>query len=584
MGNVLIEPVDKAKVTGLMAKKTDGAGGSQRDELVLVALGGLGEIGMNAYLYGFGPAKARKWLLVDLGITFPEGEFDPGVDVILPDLRFLVEERQSLVGIVLTHAHEDHIGAVVDLWPRLQAPIYATPFTAGMLKAKAAEFGGRVKLPINVIPLGGRTTIGPFEIELVTMSHSIPEPSAIAIRTPVGLALHSGDWKLDQTPYVGDPPNEARLAEIGSEGVRALICDSTNAMRDGRSPSELEIAHSLASIVKNATKRVVVTSFSSNVARIKAVADAAVASGRTLVVAGRALHRVIEVARETGYLPEELRYVDQQQFKYINRSDVVLLCTGSQGEPRAAMARISDKDHPDIQLAKGDLVIFSSRTIPGNERSVGRIQNALVRMGCEVVTDAEALVHVTGHPRRDELRQIYQWIKPQVAVPMHGEARHIAAHAELARVAGVPIVLPAYNGELVRLAPDPVEVIDDVPVGRLFRDGRLIVPSDTGPVRNRRKLAIVGIVMVAIAMTRKGEVLCDPEIALDGVPEVDADGDEMYDIVADAVDGTLDSMPGKKLKEVEVVREAVRRSVRAAVSEAWGKKPIVKVLISVVDG
>lgn len=570
-------------MAGLMGTMTEAeAAGRNRDELVLVALGGLGEIGMNAYLYGYGPPKARRWLLVDLGITFPEGEFDPGVDVILPDPKFLVEERGSLAGIVLTHAHEDHIGAVIDLWPRIEAPIYATPFTAGMLKAKAAEFGGRLNLPINIVPMGGRASIGPFEIELVTMSHSIPEPSAIAIRTPVGLALHTGDWKLDQTPFVGEPPDESRLAELGREGVRALICDSTNAMRDGRSPSEADIARTIAQLVKTATKRVAITTFSSNVARIKAVVDAAAASGRTLVVAGRALHRVIEVAKETGYLPEDLRYLDQQQFKYIDRDDVVLLCTGSQGEPRAAMARMADREHPDIALAKGDLVIFSSRTIPGNEKAVGRIQNALVRMGCEVITDADAQVHVTGHPRREELKQMYQWIRPQLAVPMHGEARHIKAHADLARAAGVPLVVPAFNGEMVRLAPDPAEMIDDVPVGRLFRDGRLIVPSDVGPVRNRRKLAIVGVVVVAIAVNRKGEVLCDPEIEFDGVPDFDAEGEEMYDIIADAVDGTLDSMPARKLRETEVLREAVRRSVRAAVNEVWGKKPIVKVLISVV--
>lgn len=570
-------------MAGLMGTMTEAeAAGRNRDELVLVALGGLGEIGMNAYLYGYGPPQARRWLLVDLGITFPEGEFDPGVDVILPDPKFLVEERGSLAGIVLTHAHEDHIGAVIDLWPRIEAPIYATPFTAGMLKAKAAEFGGRLNLPINIVPMGGRASIGPFEIELVTMSHSIPEPSAIAIRTPVGLALHTGDWKLDQTPFVGEPPDESRLAELGREGVRALICDSTNAMRDGRSPSEADIARTIAQLVKTATKRVAITTFSSNVARIKAVVDAAAASGRTLVVAGRALHRVIEVAKETGYLPEDLRYLDQQQFKYIDRDDVVLLCTGSQGEPRAAMARMADREHPDIALAKGDLVIFSSRTIPGNEKAVGRIQNALVRMGCEVITDADAQVHVTGHPRREELKQMYQWIRPQLAVPMHGEARHIKAHADLARAAGVPLVVPAFNGEMVRLAPDPAEMIDDVPVGRLFRDGRLIVPSDVGPVRNRRKLAIVGVVVVAIAVNRKGEVLCDPEIEFDGVPDFDAEGEEMYDIIADAVDGTLDSMPARKLRETEVLREAVRRSVRAAVNEVWGKKPIVKVLISVV--
>lgn len=569
--------------TRILAKSNKGKQTGAGDELVLVALGGLGEIGMNAYLYGFGPANARRWLLVDLGITFPEGEFDPGVDVILPDIRFLVEERSALEGIVLTHAHEDHVGAVIDLWPQLGVPIYATPFTAGMLKAKAAEFGGKIKLPLNVIPMGGRAQIGPFDIELVTMSHSIPEPSAIAIRTPLGLSLHTGDWKLDQTPFVGAPPDENRLAELGQEKVRSLVCDSTNAMRDGRSPSEAEIAASLAKIIKAAPHRVAVTTFSSNVARIKAVADAARAAGRTLVVAGRALHRVISVARDTGYIPEDFRYVDQQEFRYIHRKDVVLLCTGSQGEPRAAMARIADKQHPDVQLAKGDMIIFSSRTIPGNEKSVGRIQNSLTRMGCEVITDGEALVHVTGHPRRDELRQMYEWIKPEVAVPMHGEARHMKAHAELAREAGVPFIVSAFNGDMVRLAPGPAEVIDDVPVGRLFRDGRLLVPSNEGPVRDRRKLAIVGVVIVAIALSHKGEVLADPEIMLDGVPEFDGEGNEMFDIVADAVDGTLDSLPSRKLREIEVVREAVRRSVRAAVGDVWGKKPIAKVLINLID-
>lgn len=556
---------------------------STTDEFVLVALGGMGEIGMNAYLYGYGPPTARRWILVDLGITFPEGEFDPGVDVILPDLKFIIDDRKSLDGIVLTHAHEDHIGAVIDLWPQLEAPIYATPFTAGMLRAKAAEYGGAIKLPINVVQMGARACIGPFEIEFVTMSHSIPEPSALAIRTPAGLVLHTGDWKLDRTPFVGDPADEARLQGLGAQGVRALVCDSTNAMREGRSPSELDIAKSLAEIVKNAKKRVAVTTFSSNVARIKAVADAAAAAGRTLVVAGRAMHRVIEVARDTGYLPEDFRYVDQQQFKYLDRSDVVLLCTGSQGEPRAAMARMADKEHPDIQLAKGDLVIFSSRTIPGNEKSVGRIQNALVRMGCELLTDAEALVHVTGHPRRDELRQMYEWIRPQVAVPMHGEARHVMAHAELARQAGVPYVVTPFNGDMLRLAPDPAEIIDEVPVGRLFRDGRLIVPSVEGPVRDRRKLAAVGICVVAIAMTRRGEIEGEAQILLDGVPEFDSEGDEMFDIVADAVDGTLDSIPPKRRKDPEMVREAVRRSVRAAIGQAWGKRPICKVMINVID-
>ncbi len=556
----------------------------EQDELVFLALGGLGEIGMNAYLYGLGPPDARKWLMVDLGITFPEGEDDPGVDVIFPDLRFIEEERSTLAGIVITHAHEDHIGAVIDLWPRLGVPVYATPFTAGMLKAKLAEYGSRLQIPIREIPLNGRVTIGPFDVELIEMSHSIPESSALAIRTPLGLVLHTGDWKLDPTPLIGGTPDAGRLTALGDEGVLAVIGDSTNAMREGRSPSERDVAKSLAEIVRNAPNRVAVTTFASNVARIKAVADAARAAGRELVVAGRALHRVIDVAIDTGYLPEGFRYVDQQQFGELKRSKVVCLCTGSQGEPRAAMARIADNEHPDVSLDKGDLAIFSSRTIPGNEKAVGWIQNSLVRMGVEVLTDSEALVHVTGHPRRDELRQLYAWTRPRMAVPMHGEARHLKAHAELAREAGVAEVQVAYNGEMVRLAPGPVRIVDDAPVGRLFRDGRLIVPSGDGPVRERRKLAMVGMVVVALAFSRRGELVSDPQIVIDGVPYEDEEGEPMEDLVLAAVDGTLRSIPKDRRRDLEMVAEAVRRGVRGAVANAWGKKPIVKVLVSVIEG
>jgi ribonuclease J len=555
--------------------------GERRDELVIVALGGLGEIGMNVYLYGFGPQDRRQWLMVDLGITFPS-ELEPGVDVVLPDLRFIAEERGSLVGIVLTHAHEDHIGAVVDLWPQLGAPVYATPFTAGMLGSKLAENGGRTKVPVTVVPLGGRFQAGPFDVEFVTMSHSIPEPSAVALRTPLGLVLHSGDWKLDKTPFVGDPADEAKLAALGEEGVLALVCDSTNAFREGRSPSELDVAKSLAGIVARAKQRVAVTTFASNVARVQAVAEAARAAGRYLVVAGRALHRVIQVAKDTGYLPEDFRYLDQNQFTYLERGEIVVLCTGSQGEPRAALARIAEEEHPDISLQKGDLVIFSARTIPGNERSVGRVQNNLARIGCDLLTDAEALVHVTGHPRREELRQIYAWTRPRVAVPMHGEARHLKEHARLAREAGVPNVFPLLNGEIVRLGPEPA-VMDDAPVGRLYRDGRLIVPGDEGPVRERRRLSFAGVVVVAVTLSRRGDVLAAPEAVLEGVPAETAQGRPMHDVVLAAVEGTLRSMPAGKRRDLNVVEDAVRRAVRAAVNEAWGKKPICHVLISAVD-
>jgi ribonuclease J len=556
---------------------------NQRDrgELVFMALGGIGEIGMNCYLYGLGPADARQWLMIDLGITFPEGENDPGIDVILPDLRFIEEERGALAGLVLTHAHEDHIGAVIELWPRLRVPIYATPFTAAMLKSKLAEFGGgKLELPITEVALDSRFAVGPFELELIAVAHSIPEPNAVAVRTPQGLVLHTGDWKLDDTPLIGAPTNSSRLMALGDEGVTAMICDSTNALREGRSPSERDVARSLAGIIRGAKRRVAVTIFASNVARIRAVADAARSAGRYLVVAGRAMHRIIGVAMQTGYLPRDFKYHDQGHFSYLEAHETVVLCTGSQGEPRAALARIADDQHPDIGLGNGDLVIFSSRTIPGNEREVGRIQNRLIDLGCEVVTDADQLVHVTGHPRREELKEMYGWVRPRIAIPMHGEARHLHEHGKLARAAGVKEVLAnVRNGDMVRLAPGPAEVIDEAPVGRLFRDGSLLIPSEDGPVRERRSLAFAGIVIVALVRSGRGE-FADAEIALDGVPATDAEGRPMLDIVRDAVDGTIASIARDRRRDGELVREAVRRAVRSAVENVWGKRPIAKVLLA----
>ena len=555
--------------------------GSIEDEVVFLGLGGLGEIGLNVYLYGIGPEDDRRWLMVDLGLTFAE-EHEPGIEVVLPDLRFIEEERGALAGIILTHAHEDHYGAVVDLWERLRAPIYATPFTAGMLRAKLAENGGATRPSITVVEMGSRFKVGPFDVELVTMAHSIPEPSGVAIRTPHGIIFHTADWKLDRTPLVGDPTDEEKIRSFAREGVRALVCDSTNAFREGRSPSETEVAESLKTIIAGAKRRVAVTTFASNVARIRAIADAAKATRRHLVVAGRAMHRVIQVAIDTGYLPEDFRYLDQDQFGYLEPDEVLMLCTGSQGEPRAALSRISEGEHPDIRLGQGDLVIYSSRTIPGNEKAVNRVQNNLALLGVDILTDADALVHVTGHPRREELKEMYGWLKPAVAVPMHGEARHLKEHMWLAKAAGVLDVHALRNGEMVRLAPDPVAIIDEAPVGRLYRDGRLIVSSE-GSVRDRRRLGYAGMVAVAIALGRRGELLAEPQLAMDGIPDVTADGLPMAEVVLNAVDGTLRSLPGGKRRDVELVRDAVRRSVRAAVDQVWGKKPIAKILVNVVD-
>ena len=555
--------------------------GSSEDEIVFLGLGGLGEIGLNVYLYGIGPEDNRRWLMVDLGLTFAE-EHEPGVEIVLPDLRFIEEERGALEGIVLTHAHEDHFGAVIDLWDRLRAPIYATPFTAAMLRSKLAEESSGIEPPITVVPMGARFKVGPFDLEFVTMAHSIPEPSGLVIRTPHGIIFHTGDWKLDRTPLVGEPTDEEKIRSLGREGVRALICDSTNAFREGRSPSEADVAESLKAIIAKAKRRVAVTTFASNVARIRAIAEAAKATRRHLVVAGRAMHRVIQVAMETGYLPQDFRYLDQDQFAYLEPDEVLMLCTGSQGEPRAALSRIAEGEHPDLRLGQGDLVIFSSRTIPGNEKAVTRVQNNLALLGVDILTDADALVHVTGHPRREELKEMYAWLKPAVAVPMHGEARHLREHAWLAKAAGVLDVHPLRNGQMIRLAPDPVAIIDEAPVGRLYRDGRLIV-SGEGSVRERRRLAFAGIVAIGMAMSRRGELLSDPSIAMEGIPAETADGMPMTEVVFDAIDGTLRSIPAGKRRDIELVRDAVRRSVRAAIEQVWGKKPIAKVLINVVD-
>ncbi len=551
-------------------------------DFVFLPLGGVGEIGMNLYVYGYGPEGARQWLIVDMGVTFG-GEAEPGVDVILPDIGFLEKERHNIAGLLLTHAHEDHFGAVVDLWPGLAGvPVYATPFTAEMLKSKLREIGLANGFPLNVIPMGDRRTIGPFDVELISMSHSIPEPSAVVIRTPLGAALHTGDWKLDANPLTSAPTDTGRLKALGADGLSALICDSTNAIRDGISPSEADVAEVLARLVREAPKRVAVTTFASNVARLGSVARAARAAGRELVVVGRAMLRVIEAAQATGYLDPNLHFHDETVFAKLAPRDVVALCTGSQGEPRAALARIAQEDHPNVELEKGDWVIFSSRTIPGNEKAVSRVQNGLSDLGVEVITDQDAPVHVSGHPRRGELEQLYQWVKPRIAIPMHGEGRHLEAHARLAERLGVKQVVRARNGAMVRLLPEPAEIIDEVPVGRLYRDGLILTRADDGQVRERRKLSFSGSVAVSLVLSAKGVLLAEPEIALTGLPAADNEGTPLADIVHSAVVGTIESIPRPKRKDQTLVSDAVRRSVRAAVNQAWGKKPMCAVLLTVL--
>ncbi len=546
---------------------------SAQEELVFAPLGGVGEIGMNLSVYGFGARRKKSWLAVDLGVAFA-GEDLPGIDLIMPDIRFLQEERRNLVGLVLTHAHEDHYGALIDLWPRLKVPLYATPFTAALLEAKRQSEPGAPEIPVHIVPLGGRISLPPFDIELVSVAHSIPESNALIIRTSLGAVLHTGDWKLDPTPTIGVPTDEAKLRALGDAGCLAVIGDSTNAVRDGHSPSEMEVAKSLAELIGAASGRVAVTTFASNVARLRAVAFAARACGREVVVVGRAMERIVQIARETGYFDGVQEFRGTDVYGYLPPDKVVALCTGSQGEPRAALSRIALDEHPDVTLGKGDRVIFSSRTIPGNEKAVGRVINGLVGQGIEVITDRTHLVHVSGHPRRAELEQLYRWVRPRMAVPVHGEALHLSEHAAVARKAGVPQTLVCRNGDMVKLAPGPPAVIAEVPQGRLYKDGRLIVDAKERTVADRRRLSFVGIVSVALALDRNGAQAGEPEVELLGVPDVTADGRRFRDLAYKAVTETVANLPRARRRDTDSVADAIKRGVRAAIASEWGKKPL----------
>lgn len=549
----------------------------EADELVFVPLGGLGEIGMNLALYGLGPRRRRKWLMVDCGLTFAEPE-RAGVEIIIPDPQFIDKIKRDLVGLVITHGHEDHIGALVDIGPKLECPIFATPFAGGLFAMRMAE-AALAELQIKTVLQGSRLALDPFDVEFIPVAHSIPESCALAIRTSCGTILHSGDWKIDPDPGLGKPTDSKRLIEIGNEGVLALVCDSTNILREGTSPSEGEVAKTLGAIIAAARGRVIVTTFASNVARIRAVSQAASAAGRKVVLVGRAMKGVVAVARDGGYLEGVDEFLSPDSYSALDRDEVVLLATGSQGERRAAMARISEDDHQLVRLAPGDTVIFSSRTIPGNEREVQRIINNLVKQGAEVVTDRTALVHASGHPRCAEVAKFYEWIRPQIAIPAHGEELHLAEHARFAAQCGVAHVVKARNGDVVLLAPDGPAIIDEVPHGRLCRDGNALVRLDDEAIETRQRLAFAGIVTIALAVDAKGEMAGVPDVVLAGLPAKTRAGLALDEIVDAALFETFDALPRPQRRDANLVSTAIEKAVRAAVAAAWGKKPTVHVLV-----
>ena len=551
---------------------------TDESQFVFAPLGGLGEIGMNCALYGFGPAKGRKWLMVDLGVSFA-GEDVPGVDLIMPDLSFIEKVRKDLVGLIITHAHEDHIGALAELWPRLGVKVYMSRFAAGLAEARRLGEHGAPKIPIEVIAAGQRRDIGPFNVEFLSVAHSIPESLALAIRTPAGLVVHTGDWKIDPTPLVGGVTDEARFRELGEEGVLALVCDSTNVMREGESPSETDVANSLSQIVGEAQGRVLVTTFASNVARLRAAAEAGLANGRQVMVIGRAMERVIGVARECGMLDGLPPFFSVDLFDRIPRNKVLALATGSQGEPRAALARIAEDEHPNAKLASGDTVIFSSRTIPGNEKAVGAVQNGLAMQGVRTITDRTQLVHVSGHPRRAELAKMYSWLKPKIAVPAHGEPIHLTEHAVFAKAQGVKEVVRAFNGDVVELAEGRAGVVGQVAHGRRFKDGEILVDSDEPCIGERRKLSFGGIISIALALSAKGDMVGDPDVLFSGVPRKTREGAGIDALVDGAIFETFENLPRGKRRDPDAVAETLERAVRNAINGVWGKKPVVHVLV-----
>lgn len=545
---------------------------------MFLPLGGSNEIGMNMNLYGFGPEEDRQWIMVDCGVTFGD-ETTPGVDLICADPDYIVSEKADILALILTHAHEDHIGAVALLWPQFRCPVYATAFTAAMVRRKFEE-AGVPNPPLHVVELGARLTFGPFDIEYVTLTHSIPEPNGLAIRTPLGLVFHTGDWKIDPNPTLGEETDVKRLTELGEEGVLAMVCDSTNVFSAGEAGSELAVRDSLTDLIGAQKGRVAVTTFASNLARVLSVCKAAACYDRSVCLLGRSMLRVVEIARDVGLLPKDARFIGPEDAGYLPKDKVLYLCTGSQGEPRAALSRIARDDHRDLALSEGDTVIFSSRIIPGNERSIFNLQNQLVELGVKVITEKDHFIHVSGHPCRDELKRMYGWVRPKISVPVHGETRHINEHAAYALELGVPDVIEPANGTMIRLAPDGPEIIDEVPAGRLFLDGRVLTPEGDAAMRMRKRLAYGGCVALAVVLDEKNRLAAPVSAELLGLPAaLDQDGGRLTVLIEEEVEAALDRARRKDLDDASADMIA-RRAARGVVARAWGKKP--EALVSIV--
>ena len=546
-----------------------------KEELLFCPLGGSGEIGMNMNLFAYGKPGNQKWIMVDIGVTFADDSY-PGIDLIYPDPGFIIDKKNDLLGIVLTHAHEDHIGAIAHLWPKLKCKIFATPFTAVLIREKFKEKQIDITDSLQIVELNGIINLGPFKIEYITLTHSILEPNGLRIETPAGIILHTGDWKVDPNPLIGGKINSERLKEIGKEGVLAMICDSTNVFSIGRSGSELDVRKSMLNIMSRFKKRIIVTSFASNVARMETIFYCAEKIGRQISLVGRSMHRIYKAARQCGYLQDLIKPIDPREAKNISREKIVYLCTGSQGEPMGAMMRISKYVHPDVHIEKGDAAIFSSKIIPGNERKLYKLHNQLVKDGIEVISEESEFVHVSGHPNRDDLKDMYNWVKPKCVIPVHGEHRHMIEHINFAKEMQVQYPVQVENGDIVKLYPgDKPEVYDKAPSGRLCLDGNITVEEDSQSIKDRKNLSSNGYMEVTILVTPKGNIHQKPILTFKGLP-INETEEFIYGL-EEEIESTTKTFSLNNKKQERNIIDAIKIVCRKYSKEKTGKKPFTNI-------
>ena len=549
-----------------------------KEQILFCPLGGSGEIGMNLNLYAYGKEDNTKWIAVDMGVTFADDTI-PGVDLIYPDPGFLIDKKKDLLGLVLTHAHEDHIGAVSIIWPKLKCKIFATPFTATLLKEKFKEKKIDISNYLNVVKLNNRVNLGPFEIDFITLTHSIPEPNALSIKTPKGIVLHSGDWKCDPNPLVGEKINEKKLRAIGDQNVLAMVCDSTNVVNEGRAGSELDVRESLLKIISNLKKKVIVTSFASNVARMETIFYCAQKTNRQISLVGRSMNRIYKAARQCGYLQNLIEPVDPRDAKKMSREKIIYLCTGSQGEPMGAMKRIASGIHPDVYIDKDDSVIFSSKIIPGNEKKLYSMHNEIVKRGIELITEENSFVHVSGHPNREDLKDMYKWIKPKSVIPVHGEHRHMIEQAKFAKEMQVPHSIQIENGDILRIYPgDKPEVIDKAPTGRMYLDGLIGIKEDSNSLKERRNLGANGYLEVTLIVSNSGKIK-KPMVSFRGIPEDEMSDSLVFDIEDEVVNLCRTFSLQSKKQESNLI-ESLKQTCRKIVRDRTGKKPYTTINIA----